>query len=118
MSQVPGISGKTQHPTVYLMYYLPSFKISLAYIIFLTQRYFDLKISAQVTSCLKSVRRGDLTLSQLSSPNIMFDTDNVGPPVKPPRKYQVLEMSQSLGNEIKVDLKANIGLLTKENIVM
>ena len=33
----------------------------------------------------------------------MFDTENVGPPVKPPRKYQVLEMSQSLGNEIKVE---------------
>ena len=35
----------------------------------------------------------------------MFDTENVGPPVKPPRKYQVLEMSQSLGNEIKVKIK-------------
>ena len=32
----------------------------------------------------------------------MFHMENVGPPVKPPRKYQVLEMSQSLGNEIKV----------------
>ena len=33
----------------------------------------------------------------------MFDTESVGPPVKPPRKYQVLEISQSLGNEIKVN---------------
>ena len=46
------------------LYYLSSFKLSLANIFLLTQRYFDLKISAQSNFLSQSVSRGELTLPE------------------------------------------------------